>query len=182
MLLEHVGIGRKIWHNLDPAQSRIEKRKEQINQGHQVDSIKGRADLSSHDAEVRRCNCSHALECASLERQEMVTIASCSLSEDKKRCETLAFDLDCILPVYELLDNTVPRSFITASFDVHGLECVSNGACDWDFGNIVFWRKAGVDWTCYVIHDLKEADVIANNGRRGTSSALWHVWVGWSLG
>ena len=182
MLLKHVGIGRKIWHYLDSAQSRIEKRKEQINQGHQVDSIKGRADLSSHDTEVRGCNCSHALECASLERQEMVTIASRSLSEDKKRCETLTFDLDCILPVYELLDYTVPRSFITTSFDVHGLECVSNSACYRDFGNVVLWRKAGVDRTCYVIHDLEETDVIANDGRRGTSSALRHVWVGWSLG
>ena len=119
MLLKHVGVGRKIWHNLDPAQSRIEKRKEQINQGHQVDSIKGWADLSSYDAKVRRCHRSHSLERASLERKKMVTIASCSLSEDKKRCETLPFDLNCILSVYELLDYTVPRSLISASFDVH---------------------------------------------------------------
>ena len=134
--------------------------------------------MSSNDAEVRWCHCSHALERTSLERQNMVTIACCSLSEDKKWCETLSFDLDCILSVYELLNYTVPRGFITASLDVHGLECISDGAGDGDFGNIVLGRETGVYRTYNVIHDLEETDVIANDSGRGTSSALWHVRVG----
>lgn len=85
------------------------------------------------------------------------------LRKDKEWCETLLVDFNCSLPVNELLDDSVPGRFTATSFNIHGLEGVGDCARDWDLRHICLRCETGVHWTGNEVHDLKEADVIADD-------------------
>ena len=76
-----MGIGREFWHDLDPSQAEIEQREEKYDEVHQVDGVKGRSDLATHDAEVTGCDGPHALEGTPFEGQQVKAVAGSGLGK-----------------------------------------------------------------------------------------------------